>query len=119
MVIPCCELTDFCNFGVQLDIHGRDLRLELFINQVCTILSTKYITIKRSKHRRCSVKKVFLKISLKFTGNHLCQSLFFNNVAGQKRLWHRYVPVNFAKFLRTPFFYRTPLGDCFYINQIS
>ena len=31
----------------------------------------------------------------------------------QKRLWHRCFPVNFAKFLRT-FFYRTPLGDCFY-----
>ena len=27
----------------------------------------------------------------------------------KKRLWHRCFPVNFAKFLRTPFFYRTPL----------
>ena len=27
------------------------------------------------------------------------------------KLWHRCFPVNFAKFLRTPF-YRTPLGDC-------
>ena len=40
----------------------------------------------------------------------MCQSLFFNKVAGlrpatllKKRLWHRYFPVNFAKFLRTPF----------------
>ena len=50
----------------------------------------------------------------KFTGKHLCQSLFFNKVAGltpflrsatllKKRLWHRCLPVNFAKFLRTPF----------------
>ena len=31
----------------------------------------------------------------------------------KKRLWHRCFPVNFVKFLRTPFF-RTPLGDCFY-----
>ena len=31
----------------------------------------------------------------------------------KKRLWHWCFPVNFAKFLRT-FFYRTPLGDCFY-----
>ena len=30
---------------------------------------------------RCSVKKVFLDISQKFTGNHLWQSLFFNKVA--------------------------------------
>ena len=27
--------------------------------------------------RRCSVKKVFLQIFAKFTGKHLCQSLFF------------------------------------------
>ena len=47
----------------------------------------------------------------KFTGKHLCQSPFFNKVAGlrpatllKKRLWHRCFPVNFAKFLRTPFF---------------
>ena len=29
----------------------------------------------------------------------------------EKRLRHRYFPVDFAKFLRTPF-YRTPPGDC-------
>ena len=46
----------------------------------------------------------------KFTGKHLCQSLFFNKVAGlrpatslKKRLWHRCFPLSFAKFLRTPF----------------
>ena len=39
------------------------------------------------------------------------QGLFFNKVAGlrlatllKKRLWHRCLPVNFATFLRTPFF---------------
>ena len=46
----------------------------------------------------------------KFTGKHLCQSFFFNKVAGlrpatllKKRLWHRCFPVNFAKFPRTSF----------------
>ena len=46
----------------------------------------------------------------KFTGRHLCQSLFFNKVPGlrpafllKKRLWHRCFPVKFVKFLRTPF----------------
>ena len=29
----------------------------------------------------------------------------------KERLWHRCFPVNFAKFLRTPF-YRTPVGKC-------
>ena len=56
-------------------------------------------------------KKGVLRNSAKFTGKHLCQSLYFNKVAGfrpvtllKKRLWHRCFPVNFAKFLRTPFF---------------
>ena len=46
----------------------------------------------------------------KFTGKHLCKSLFFNKVTGlrpatslKKRLWHRCFSVNFAEFLRTPF----------------
>ena len=73
----------------------------------------------RSSHRRCSVRKGVLRNFAKFTGKHLCQSLFFNEVTGlgpatllEKRLWHRYFPVNFVKFLRT-LFYRTLLGDCF------
>ena len=44
-----------------------------------------------SSHRRCSVKKGVLKYFAKFTGKHLCQSFFFNNVAG----------------LRTPFLQNT------------
>ena len=34
--------------------------------------------VHRSSHRRCSVKKGVLKNFTKFTGKHLCQSLFFN-----------------------------------------
>ena len=36
----------------------------------------------RSSHQRCSVKKGVLKNFAKFTGKHMCQSLFFNKVAG-------------------------------------
>ena len=61
----------------------------------------------RSSHRRCFSKKDFFENFAKFIGKHLCQSLFFNKVAG---LRHMCLPVNFAQFLRTPFF-RTPLGD--------
>ena len=43
-------------------------------------------------------KKGALKNLAKFTGKHLCQSLFFNKVAGL---------VNFTKFLRTPFLQNT------------
>ena len=35
------------------------------------------------------VKRGILKNFAKFTGNHLCQSLFLNRVAGL-RLWHRW-----------------------------
>ena len=55
-------------------------------------------------------KKVVLKNFTKFTGKLLCQSLLFSKVVGlrtatllKKRLWHRFFPVNFVKFLRTPF----------------
>ena len=44
-----------------------------------------------------------------------CVRVFFNKVADlkpatlfKKRLWHRRFPVDFEKFLRTTFFYRTP-----------
>ena len=56
-------------------------------------------------------KNVFLRISQKFTGRCLCTSFFFNKVAClrpatllTKRLWHRWFPVNFAKFVRKHFF---------------
>ena len=59
-------------------------------------------------------KKGVLKNLIKFTGKHLCQSLFLNKVAGhrpanllKKRLRHRCFPVNFIKFLRTPFLQNT------------
>ena len=53
-------------------------------------------------------KKGVLRNFIRFTGKHLCRSLFFDKVAGlrpatllKKRLWHRRFPENFAKFLRT------------------
>ena len=48
----------------------------------------------RSSHHRCSVRRSVLRHFSKFTGKLLCQSLFFNKVAGS-------------------LFYRTLLGDCF------
>ena len=51
-------------------------------------------------------KKGFIRNFTKFTGKHLCQSLFKLGCSNfiKKRDWHRYFPVNFAQFLRTPFF---------------
>ena len=48
----------------------------------------------RSSHRRCSVTKGALKIFSKFIGKHLCQSLFFNKVAGATVIFVRVVMPN-------------------------
>ena len=57
------------------------------------------------------MKKSVFKNVAKFTGKRLRQSLFFSKLAGvslysyyKKRRWHKFFPVNFAKFLITPFF---------------
>ena len=56
------------------------------------------------------MQKGVLRKFTKFIGKHLYQSFFYNKVAGLRRatllkkiLWHRCFPVNFGKFLRTPF----------------
>ena len=76
----------------------------------------------RNSRPKVFYDKSVLKIFSKFTGKHLCQSPFFNKVAGlrpatlfKKRIWQRCFPVNFAKISRTPF---SP-GDCFYLISIK
>ena len=79
-------------------------------------------TMYRSIRPEVFFQKGVLRNFAKFTGKHLCQSLFFNKVAGlkamaqtlretgtgetlaqvTKRLWQGF-PVNFVKFLRAPF----------------
>ena len=64
----------------------------------------------RSSRPEMLCKNGVLRNIAKFTGKHLCESLFFNKFAGvrpatllKKKIWHWYFPVNFAKFLRTSF----------------
>ena len=78
------------------------------IKSNCILLSC-HVRV-RSSRQEVFCKKGALRNSTKFIGKHLCQSLFFNKVAGlrpatllKKRLWHRCFLVNVAKFLRTPF----------------
>ena len=63
-----------------------------------------------STHPEMFCEKGVLKNFAKFTGKHLCQTFSFSKVAVltpatlfKKKLLHRCFPVNFAKFLRTPF----------------
>ena len=62
------------------------------------------VSFDRSSHRRCSVEKVFLKffqISQENTYVGMSLIKFVKNFI-KKRLQHRFFPVKFAKFLRTP-----------------
>ena len=88
------------------------------------LTAQQYFNVSTPSSRRGTNKskceKGVLRNFTKFTEKHLCQSLFFNKVAAlrpatllKKRLWHSCFPVNFVKFLRTPFLHRIPLDDCF------
>ena len=56
--------------------------------------------------RRCSVKKVFIKISQN-SQERTCVRVSLPATLLKKRLWHRFSPVNFGNFLRTPFLQST------------
>ena len=75
----------------------------------------------RSTRPEMFCEKSVIKNFTKFTRKHLCQSHFFNKVAGpglffnkvaglrpvtllKNRFWYSCFPMNFVKFLRTPFF---------------
>ena len=95
-------------------MQSCSLSLKDFWKCVTMTLKNLEIAIIRSSHQRCSVRKGVLRNFAKFTGKHLCQSLFFNKVAGlrpatllKKRLWHRFFTVNFAEFLRVLFLQST------------
>ena len=87
--------------------------LMFFDNFIDSVRGLDYYASNRSSHRRCSVRKGVLRNFAKFTGKHLCQSLFFNKVAGTSVfLW---ILRNFWEH----FFYRTPADDCFLSNFFS
>ena len=95
------EILDLClNLGIGFCINWLVLS-----NYKEIIARKKQFQINHASH---------LKNFTKFTGKYLCQSLFFDKVAGlrpatllKKRLWHRCFPVNFVKFLRTSFLQNT------------
>ena len=64
----------------------------------------------RSRRPEVFCKNLFLEISQNSQEKHLCYRLFFNKFTGlraatllKKRLWKTCFPVDFAKFLKTPF----------------
>ena len=93
----------------------KTLYLDIFlrsVNGTGQSLTSIYFTKDPNKTqeavvRRCSVKIVFLKNFRKNSQKNTCATVSFliklNQTLLKKRLWHRCFPVNFAKFLRTPF----------------
>ena len=64
-----------------------------------------------SNRLRYSVKKIdVLRNFAKLTVKHLCLP---PATFPKKRLWHRCFPVNFVKFKKNPFFYRSSPDECF------
>ena len=102
-------------------------RFKLYFNSIVIIMIIETIkealfdhVIKfRSSHQRCSIKIGVLKNFTKFTGS-LCQSLFFNKVAGlmpaallKKETLVEVFSSEICEIFKNTFFYRTPLDDCF------
>ena len=73
------------------------------------MLKKKFTMSIRSSNQR--LKKGVLRNFAKFTGKHLCQSLFFNKVAGTLAQVFSY---EFCKIFKKSFFYGTLLDDCFF-----
>ena len=63
----------------------------------------------RSSHQGCPMKEVFLKISQNSQENTCARVSFLIKLLDllKNRLWHSCFPVDFAKFLRTPFLENT------------
>ena len=62
-----------------------------------------------SSHKKCSVKKGVLKNFAKFSGQHLCQSLFFHKVSGpstflQKETLAKVFSCEFFEIFKNTFF---------------
>ena len=84
------------------------------------LFSDNGIARSRSSHRKCSIKKVILKIS-QILQENTCVGASYNLLLAwslkpatliELRLRHSFFPVNFAKLSRK-LFYRTSPSDCF------
>ena len=86
---------------ILIDMFRYKMKLVVELVWVVLVVSNSKYSF-RSNHWRCSVRNFAT-----LTEKHLCQSLFLvklqTSSPAKMRLWHRCFPVNFAKFLRTPF----------------
>ena len=105
LVIHFCSYLYVCLFLIlrkneSTEIRSKDTFFQVLQKQRYHISKCKLFPY-RSSHLRCSIeigvlKNLFLKVAGFRPGNLV-----------KKRLWHRCFPVNFVKFLRTPFLQNT------------
>ena len=73
--------------------------------QIKIVLLTFKSILTEAVVRRCSIEKVFFESQN--SQETAVQESFFSGLSPatllKKRLWHRYFPMNFAKFLETSF----------------
>ena len=74
------------------------------------VLFVPFLLIFRSSHQRCSVRKGVRRNFVKFTGKHLCQSLFFDKVANfiEIETLAQIFSCEFCEISKNTLFYRTP-----------
>ena len=81
-----------------------------FLQGICKVIWRRSQATERLKSgikteafaQRCFVRKGVLRNFSKFT-QFTRAGVFFNKTLLKKKLWHRCLPVNFVKFVRTPF----------------
>ena len=80
-------------------------RVSIFDSHFCDfqifLKCSKSLKPYRRSHPDVFCKKGILRNFTKFTGKHSCHCL---QLYLKKRLWHRCFPLNFMKFLSTPFY---------------
>ena len=102
---PLSDYDSLCYYNTDnnMSLHSSEIQVKYKMDSISQQQPPEVLCKKR-----CSQK--FHNIHSKTPA----PDLFFNKVAGlglklylKKRLWHRRFPVNFAKFLRTPFLQNT------------
>ena len=97
--ICCREKSEGASIGILLKKTCNFIRKRL---QYCEVYKNT-----RSSHQRCSIIKGVLINFAKFTGKHLCQSLFLNKVA--KETLAPVFSCEFCEIYKNTFFYGTHL----------
>ena len=101
-----CKISKYTFFTEHLRTTAS-VRKPTFELQIFHVITT-FLQSSEAATGGVLLKKVFLKISLNFIGEHLCKGLFFNKVGGLRpTLLKGEFPVNFAKFLRRPIWQNT------------